>query len=345
MKRILQVIGVLTILYGCNSEGSELRETWIAKYAIDEVGTKNEYLNDRVNAILKFEKDSIRIKNFDLAILTNTNEFSDLSYELGSKEICTLDKNNARDTFSYELSYDTLTLNYHKITSSTFIFEKLPKYNLGHLANEFQKQLISSSFIIFDSIRLEFKVDGKIIASDFDFRLGDKERWLVDTFDGELFLLIDGYPGAVFQISEIDTASFKGILYGLKNDERIFAALENSQKFNLEDLYGKWLEREYIGIPLLDTSISDATKPYYKREELHFGDSILDMKHEYRTRSEVWEINREHDLIVFPYKGLLFEPSNWRIETLSKNKLIIERVKKDNFSSKKTIERKEFVRE
>ena len=207
MNRILQIIVILLFTSGCNSKKDELQQNWIGKYSVHNAGTEDESLGSGLRGIFKFEKDSVRIKKFYFDFLSDTNDIHTAEYNLENGLIFLIDEEKT-DTIGFDLSKDSLSFNYFDHYERRSVFERLPKYNLAYKESEIYEFLISSSFEMLDSIRVEFRNNGRLIIPNFDFSLGDNQIWMIDKFEDELFLVIDGFFGFVLQIIEINSDNF-----------------------------------------------------------------------------------------------------------------------------------------
>ena len=76
MKRILQIIGILILLSGCNSKENGLQQNWIGKYSVHHANTKDKSISNGQRSILKFKKDSLTVKNFYFDFISDTNNIN-----------------------------------------------------------------------------------------------------------------------------------------------------------------------------------------------------------------------------------------------------------------------------
>jgi hypothetical protein len=344
MNRILQIIIILLFISGCNSKKDELQQNWIGKYSVHHADTEDESISSGLRSIFKFEKDSVRIKNFYFDFLTDTNDVHSIKYYI-NKDLILLIEEGKKDTFNYELSKGSLSLNYSDSYARRSVFEKMPEYDLANKESEFYELLVSSSFEIFDSVRVEFRDNSRLIIPNFDFSFGDNQFWMIDKYEGELFLVVDGFFGFVLQVSKINTDSFKGIIYGNQNKEIVFKKLSNEAKFKIEELNGEWVEfiDENISLPPRPP-IFDEERDFFEREQLYFGDSIIIKKKFFRIDTIKWETNREQDLILLPELDLPIRKKKWKIISLDDKKLTIDRIPRIRNMNGNQIERKIFER-
>ncbi len=358
MIRALYIIGVLLILSGCHSEGSELEKLWIGKYTIHDSGTEKASIHEGVESILNFKRDSVEVKLLKSDYRNNSNGPTTNKYSIRGGKLF-LNDNGKIDTVPYALSKDSLILDYPVGIESKLIFERLPEYNLASMKDEFSQKLKSFTFATSDSTRIQF-IDGGLAVTlqnypnDFDLpiwradrnKLGTyNERWSIDTYAGELFLLFNYRERvAVMHVSEILPKSFEGVFYGFEKHEMVCTAIEEDPLFKVENLYGEWVEQAIAGLPFLDLSILNDKRSYFKREHLHFGDSTLSIKHEYKSSTSSWSLNRERDLIIFPDEAILSKKHSWKIEKLTSDELVIRRVREGFYDSNQTIEVMSFIR-
>jgi hypothetical protein len=325
MNRILHISGLLLLLTGCNSINNDLQQNWIGKYTIHQANSKDESISRGKRQILKFENDSLRIKNFYFDFILDTNDTRTSAYHL-EDDLLFISSKGQSDTLKIELTKDSFVLNYLDSYPIKAVFEKLPAYQLASRELELYNFLISSSFKMLDSVRVEFKDDGELILPNFDFLLGDNQFWMIDKYDEELFLVIDGIWGFVLHISELDSDYFKGTIYGHKDKQVVFKRLLNESKFNIKDLQGEWIElSDENNPPPPPPPILDEKRAFFEKEHLHFNNSILIKKSFFRVDTIEWETNREQDLILFPELNVPILQKKWKIISLSHDKLTIER--------------------
>ncbi len=344
MKLIPQIIGILLLISGCNSKEKELQKNWIGKYSVHHENTNDESIDGGQRRILKFSRDSLTIKNFYFDFITDTNYTHNAQYSLDSDFLIIYDKDK-RDTFKIELSKDSISLNYFDYYPRRSVFEKLPEYELDYQKSELNDFLTSSSFEILDSIRIEFRDNARLITPNFDFSIGDNQIWMIDEFEKELFLVIDGLFGFVLHISEINKDNFKGTIYGNQNKEIVFNKLSGETKFNIEDLKGEWVEFKDENIPPPPPPpIFDKEREFFEKEQLNFNDSIIIRKSFFRIDTIKWEANREQDLILLPELDMPIRKKKWIIISLNSEKLIIERIPGIGNMNGNQIEHKIFER-
>ena len=266
MNRILQIVGILLLLNGCYSRENDLQKNWIGKYSAHDASTEGESISRVERRILKFKNDSLTIKKFYYDFISDTSYTHTSAYDLENNLLIVFDKDK-RDTIKIELFKDSIALVYYD--SSRSVFEKLPKYELASKESELYEFLISSSFEMLDSIRVEFRENATLIIPNINVFLGDNQIWMIDKFEEELFLVIDGIFGFVLQISEINSDNFRGTIYGKPNKEIVFRKLTNKTQFEIEKLAGEWIE-------VIDKSnpppppIFDKKGNSYEREHLNF---------------------------------------------------------------------------
>lgn len=341
MMRILQIIGILIFITGCNSKQTELQRLWIGKYSVHHPNTENESISNGQRSIFRFESDSLRIKNFYFDFLTDENKIDVVGYQIKEGMIL-LNEGNKVDTLQYEISIDGLSLNYDRENFRKSVYENLSEYHLANRESMFFEFLISSSFEILDSVRVEFRDDASIIIPNFDFHLGDNQLWMIDRYEEELFLVIDGFFGFVLHVTEIKSDGFRGIVYGKTNREIVFKKLPPETRFKINNLIGEWIELkdEYTSPP----PIFNEETEYFEREQLLITNSTIQKSSFFRVDTMKWEINREQDLIIIPDLNLAKGKKYWKIISLSEVELIIERVRQIRDVNGLRIERKVFER-
>lgn len=344
MKRILQIIGILIFLNGCNSRENGVQQNWIGKYSVHHANTKDESISNGQRSIFKFEKDRLTVKKFYFDFISDTNDIYTTKYNLDNNSIL-VSNEGKRDTFKFELSDDSLSLSYFNYYERKSVFEKLPEYRLAYKESELYDFLISSSFVMLDSIRVEFRDNGRLIIPNFDFSLGDNQFWMIDKFEEELFLVVDGLFGFVLQLSEINTDNFKGTIYGNQNKVIVFNKKPDETKFEIEDIIGDWVEFRDENIPPPPPPpIFDEERKFFEKEELSFNENTIIKRSFFRIDTIKWETNREQDLILLPELDMPIRKRKWKIVSLNDRKLIIDRIPRIRNMHSTQIERKIFKR-
>lgn len=342
MKRILQFIGILIFMIGCNSEGDELQNLWIGKYIVHDPNTENESFSNAPRNIFKFDKDSLKVKRFYSDFSTDTNDINGVEYQL-KDEMILLKTEGKFDTFNIEISLDSLAIIYDLDYPRKIVYSRLSKYNLANRESEFQKLLLSSSYNIFDSVRIEFQDNASLIIPNFDFNVGDDQLWMIDKYKEELFLVVDGFFGFVLHIKEINTEGFVGIIYGKVNKEIEFKKADQETKFEINELIGEWIEFKPKNL-LPPPPIFNEEKEFYEKEQLLITDSTIQRSHFFKVETIKWNSNREKDLILLPEFDFQTKRKKWKIVLLTDKELILDRILKKNYNKVSSIERTKFVR-
>jgi len=337
--------------FGQTHSTKELQQIWIGKYSIQHTGTEYESIHNirRHRSIVKFEKDSLRIKVFNSDFITDTNDIVTIDYKVRNDRILLFEEGKLMDTLNYELTEDNLSFNSYSDYGRRTVFVKLPEYNLANRESEFNKLLISSSFETSDMERADFMSNGRLIISNSNTYHGGNSFWMIDKFEEELFLVgidADVLGGFVLQVNQINTDSFKGTIYGIQNKEIVFNKLSIEAKFKIEKLIGEWIEFRHENQPPPPPlpprpRVFDEEREFFEKEHLYFDDSIIIKKRFSRIDTIKWETNIEQDLILLPYElDLPVRRRNWKIVSLNNKELIIERMSKYG----NQIERKKFER-
>lgn len=325
MNKLLSIIGILTIVMGCNSAESELQNLWIGKYVVYNATSGNEQFSEGERKILKFGNDSLWVKNFYFDFITDEININVFKYKKDDRLILwnTEDK---LEEYNIEISKNKLSFSDQPFQNKS-VFEKLTEYNLGEKGADFYKLLLSSSFD-FDSIRVEFKDGGRLIYPNFNMNIGDNRVWMIDKFSNELFLVVDGVFGFVLHIIEINSEGFKGIIYGDSNRVVTFKKVSQPIQFKIENLIGKWVvSLDKKNLPPVPPKFGNEVD-FFEIEELRITDSTMQINVYFLEEKVRWETNREQDLILFEKVGRTFGGKKWKIILLDKNELIIERVPK-----------------
>lgn len=332
MKKILIIISISLAFLGCKK--SELEEVWIAKY---HQSGRDSSLTNGIRQIYFFEKDSVTVKEFYRQFSGDTNESNKYAYEWKDEKLIIFNEGQ-NDTTRCFVGQDTLSKVY--FNQSKYVYEKLRQYHQAKKSADFYDFLIHSSFeMIEDSLRIEFKNDSRFIKNRIDFPYGSNQFWMLDSFQNELFLVIDcsvNCQKTFLHIMEFDENGFKGMTYGVKNKAFIFKRLPKQKIFNSQDLVGNW-ERyyepnyEFLTPPPPLPKSNPYYKKWYQKEQLMIDDKVLIQAYKNRTDTIIWSMNREQDLMLFEDSRRYSEDENiWKIIALNENELILERINRRN---------------
>ena len=325
MKFIPNIIVVALLFLGCDSKETELQKTWIGKYRIYDSKEEGKSIVKGPKRIFDFENDTVRFKNLFFDFLTDTNKTNSLKYNLSEDWLIVYGENKVDSTYC-KISKDSLVLKYNQEEYEESVFWKLEKYRLAQNKDDFYNYLVSSSFEVFDSIRVEFCENSSMIVSDFNFRMGYNQYWRIEKFKDELFLLTDGLSGFALHLMEFNQSGFTGIIHGRENKQVEFKKLPKDKIFQIENLLGEW--EEYRGEnmpPPPPPPPPHKNKVFFEKEFLSITDSTIQQHNFYRIDTLEWQSNRENDLIVFPESRLPLKERHWKIKLLNKNELVIER--------------------
>jgi hypothetical protein len=346
MKGIIQLLSIFLLIAACNPAEHELQQTWIEKYSIHDANTEAPSFHKGQRSILKIEEDHLGLKILQSDLFADKDpSIYKYTYSL-QNDLLLLFDNGKRDTLQYAISGDSLSLRYADNFARTSVYVKLPEYHLAHQESALYEFLTASSFQMLDSIRVQFFDDGRLIIPNFNFALGDHQLWILDKFEEELFLVIDGFSGFRLHVNEIRAEHFNGTIYGIRNKEIIFNKLPDQTLFEIDLLAGEWIEfqDEKKSLPPPPPVFNEEASDFYSREQLYFNDSILVKKHYFGIDTLRWETNREQDLILLPELDLPVSVMKWKIISLTDHKLVVERIPGADDMDENQVEQTTFVR-
>lgn len=322
MRYLFQMLGVLLLGLCCQSEKEcDLKGMWIGKYCIEyDHGNDTAYHYDGIRKILDFDEDTMAMKSFHWGCMFMGPRYKESKFYQYEDSLVILDKEVG--TMRYKLSEDSLILFSEKDFLFEMVWEQIDTFSLASKKEKFNDLLLSFSFKLSDSVRIEFTENKEVVASNFYYSLGIGEHWRLDYYKSELFLVIGAFQGIALHIKEIRPDGFTGIAYGEKNEEMTFNALTTKPYFQLDYLLGEW--RAYRKEDMLASKpppINKTEGTLYDQEVLLISDTIIHQHILHKTDVLEWKSNREHDLLIFSNVDMPY----WKILTLNKQELIIER--------------------
>ncbi|MEM6397397.1 MAG: hypothetical protein AAF741_13700 [Bacteroidota bacterium] len=344
MRFIALQILLLLLVSGC--ESADVPSALWARTHI--VHHPNSPLADTISGstyFLTFGEDSLFSKYFDYNLQAEETTQAISRNRSRDYVIFNIEKLNP-DTFKYDKTSDLLYANMEYEYPLISYFKKMPKYALAHLKNETHDRLTQKNFILFDSLRIEFKENSCILTSIFNGPLDENNLWTLETFEEELFLFFSGFFGFVLHITEISEVGIAGTIYGLDDFQIVLKEVPFQKTFDLDDLRGKWTEvRE---TPRLLPPLGENSLKAYPYEELQISDSTILHGYIYNSDTLSWSLNREQDLILIEkaYQNryavttqaaevqnstdhideFATEQIKWKIISLDSNYLLIERL-------------------
>lgn len=295
MKISLVKILIIVLLFSCGTNEDKIQKTWVGKYEVQHSDSKGERISETpLRQIIQFNKDSFIIKRYPINLyLEGIGERISQAYKIQENQILT-----SKDTFNIQNVFsDSLIISFDSSHTKRIIYEELERYNQAERANELIEFLTSNTFTTQeDTIIIEFRNNRKYVSPSFNFGAGGNQFWMIDTFEDELFLVFDGFLGAVIQITNFNSNQIRGKIYYKDNIEIIWNKFENEIEFNNSQLIGEW---EKIQEPMPPPPIEDE-KEYYNKEFLRIADNKITRYEGFRKDTVDWEFNRGKNIIIFP---------------------------------------------
>ncbi|MEL6628919.1 MAG: hypothetical protein AAFQ92_25600 [Bacteroidota bacterium] len=346
--RILIQIAIFSLIFLACQAVDQADSVWVRTHYVYYPSTPNQDTINDSRLFLKLEGDSFFSKYCDINCQTHEEVYSVIDH-LPRDMIVVQDTNGLQDTFRYRADGKNISIYRDAQTRTISHFRELPQYNLANHIDEVYERLTRTSFIIFDSLRIEFRPDHRVITPMLDGYFEANCFWTLQTFEEELILLLSGFNGFILHINEIGRTQINGILYGVTDYEIALIEISNKSIYDISDIKGQWIEvREYPRpLPPPPPWISDQRA--YPLEELYITDTTIMHSYIYRSDTLAWSPNREQDLILL--LGRLQSVSNqsvqpsreihpnqytktwgidafrkWRILSLNSQYLLIERL-------------------
>ena len=338
MKLHFVKILLIFIICGCGTSNKEkIQKTWIGKYNVLNVGTKNERLgHNGVRSILKFEEEQLTTKRFHDDFITDSNEEVSKSYKIKDKKILLEDDSMLIQTI-FEDSLVFFSDSYK------VVYEKLQRYNQGQREKELFDFITSNTFSIQeDTVQIEFRKDGTYVSDNFKVGVGSNQLWMLDKFEDELFLVLDGFWGGAFHIENLDAEKIVSKFYWRENKEIIFKRVNEEIGFEVSQIVGEW-ERDEDPMPPLP--VLPTERKYYNKEFLKISQGEILRFKGYRRDTFQWELNRGRDIMILDgNRRKYWNPKQWNIFSIENDTLILEREARINLPSGSGIEVVKFNR-
>lgn len=330
MRLLALITLVTTLIIGGNSK-EQIQGLWISKYGYLNPERENKIkLNSGVRKIFEISEDSLTIKSFYVFDKDDDNTHT-FPYQVNNEHLILFEKNGV-DTARYmpfacdsnELKTLFVPENYE------LFFERLVRYHQASNRMKLEKLISSSMFELkSDSLKINFNRDSMMIISDLDANFGVyhkrrgeeyRQKWMIDEYQGELFLNVDGLSGFLLHITEVTQHGFKGMLYSQENTTMEFEKVKTEVLFDIEKLEGKWIEYR-------DENV-DPKRKSYEKEVLIIEDSIAYRYSKFvkqRIDTLLWQPNLEREFLLLKYLNASGDNKQWRIISLNEEQLILHR--------------------
>ena len=334
MKINLVLILILISFLSCETNKTKIQKTWIGKYEVYHSDSKGERISETaLRKILKFEDDSLIIKSFHFNFIDDNNEQVSEPYQIKDNQIITpKDTSRIQNVFA-----DSLIISINSSYSKRVVFEELIRYNQAKREKELIELLTSNTFTTQeDTITIEFRKNGKYVSRSFNFGAGSNQFWMTDKFENELFLVFDGFFGAVVQIQDFTSNQIIGKIYYKDNVDITWNKLDDEIGFEMSQIVGEW---EQIENPSLPPPI-DNEDEYYEKELLTISENEIINYHGFRKDSLSWELNRGKNIIILNNKNVVERRigKQWNIISIENDILTLERKKRlisESYSKKR----------
>lgn len=285
--------------------------------------------------ILNYGEDSLSFRQLFYDLADPTYDYGIASLKLGRGTERVLAGPSKKGTF-FQVTHhkDSIKMIATDDSLYKYTFEPSPTYAQAKYKKALEKILISSTMALIDSAdlesvyRVEFLNSGRVVSQSFKF--GDYAVWSLETYNGELFLVFDGFTGGVFHIKGISGSKFSSVTYGLYGRQFSWEAKPVVKRFDQSLLPGAWVED--MGEEYLDMYVELINKDYksYQPPEL-FIDSvrILEAKSS-RIDTLHWEGNREGDLIEM-------DLAYWTIDSLTQEIFVFSQRKSGGVKTRRFV--------
>jgi hypothetical protein len=338
MKLHLVKILLVLIIGGCITNKEKIKKTWIGKYEIQNTGTENErIMHSGIRRILKFDDKKLITKNFHFDFLTDDNNEVSKSFQIVENQIILKE-----DTLSIkDISNDSLVFFSNSEYPSKVVYEKLPNHNQVKREKDFFDFITSNSFLIQeDTVKIEFSPNGKYVSDNFKVGVGSNQFWMIDKFENELFLVLDGFWGAVFHIERFDSKRIVSKIYWKENKEIIFNKIDKETGFNISEIIGEWEQQgNLIPPPPVENE-----EEFYNDETLKISESEIIKFEGFQRDTFTWELNRGKDIIILEGNKNIWNPKQWNILSIEDDILTLKRKRRFKNLSGNIIETMKFKR-
>ncbi|MEM8584813.1 MAG: hypothetical protein AAGF87_11115 [Bacteroidota bacterium] len=296
MRIPIQIAIFLVIFLACQAV-DQSNSVWVRTHYIyyPDSPYRDTMIDSRL--FLKFEGDSLFSKYFDIDGQTYQEVYPVIDH-LPGEMIIAQDADGLQDTFRYRADGKSMSIYRGVQTRTISHFRELPQYNLANHIDEVYERLTRTSFIIFDSLRIEFRPDHRVITPLFDGYFEENCFWTLQTFEEELILLLSGFNGFILHINEIGRTQINGTLYGVTDYEIALMEISNESIYDISDIKGQWIEVREDPRPLPPPPPRISDQRAYPLEELYIMDTTIMHSYIYRSDTLSWSPNREQDLIL-----------------------------------------------
>ena len=299
----------------------QIESTWVGKYQTSiEDGKTDKF---PLQKVLKIDGNKLIEFHLNTDFLFSESKIDTSIIRISESNIIINRKNNI-DEFDYRIENGNLIL-VNNAKDNLLVYQKLPNYKQSKNISKFRSFINNNIFKTSgEDSTVEFDASHNLILSNLDFYWGDNQYWILEEFENELFLIIDGFFGTVFHIKEYNNNGFEGILYAPENISYELMKENSIVKYDTKYLIGKWERDSEMYPPPPFASEADSLK-YVKKEILIFDDSTMINKYGFISQSSKWRTNLNNELLQFPELSDDVKRQQWNIMTLTESKLTIER--------------------
>ncbi len=158
---------------------------------------------------------------------------------------------------------------------------------------------------------------GAFIQDSLAANYGYSSNWYLYSLGSELFFVLGN---KLIHIKGLDEERLYGIKYGIKNKEIVISKSHYTDKWNIDNLYGKWKNNngEFGG----------------RNQTLEIGRDKIVITSEQYSDTLKWNLNNYKNKLFISNDNFERHGNYWKIEDLSNNRLVVER----------KINRKELIR-
>jgi hypothetical protein len=279
----------------------------------------------------------LTIKNFYFDFLTDDNEEISISYLIRENKILLEDDSLLIQTIFEDSLVFSSNLDYPR----KVVYEKLQRYNQADEEQELFDFITSNIFSIQeDTVQIEFRNNGKYVSDNFKVGVGSNQFWMIDKFESELFLVLDGFWGAAFHIENFNSERIVSKIYWTENKEIIFNKVNQESGFYISEIIGEW-EKEENPIP---SPPVENVKQFYNEEFLKISESEILRFEGFQRDTFKWELNRGKNIILLEGNRNKWNPKQWNILSIEDEFLTLKRERRFRNTSGERIEIMKFKR-
>jgi hypothetical protein len=331
-KLIFFIILTLNII-GCKQSDNILKGDWVIKYYSYSLDGEEKYHYPKI--ILSFDSDSVVINRFIFEFEESEVDKITAKY-VKEKNIVVIFLKEGNDTLEVlSLTNKEFIFIGKDSQPSKYVCEKLKRFKQGKnkdkLLNQLKNTVYKDDLQSIDSSWIEFRENYIFYNSELLSYLTSNQFWDIQTFEGELFLILDGLNDVNIHIRTVNNNNIEGIVYKKENLDLKYTKIGIKPYFDTNKLEGEWEEIEQKEVPPPDWN--RWSKKFYSQENLQFTKEKVIWSKFFKSDTTIWSTNTLQNQIIFPemWDSYKHKHRKWIIESLSENRLTVRRLEEKEF--------------